>query len=170
MSDTGNLDEPTYDLVVAGGGPAGAATATFVAQCGHRVLLLERQTEPHFKIGESLMPATYWIFQRLGVLDRMRQSAFPAKGSVQFFSGDGRASAPFYFEDHDPHESSRTWQVLRSDFDEILLTNAAEQGVEPHPAPSNPTPPATVPTKSGTINPPEAPAASTVDAIEESLV
>ena len=122
-----------YDVVIAGGGPAGATVAALVARGGYRVLLLERSPAARFKIGESLMPATYWIFQRLGLLDTMRESAFPVKGSVQFFSADGRAATPFYFEDHDPHESSRTWQVLRSDFDRILVDLATAEGAEIRP-------------------------------------
>jgi flavin-dependent dehydrogenase len=119
-----------YDVIVAGGGPAGSATATLIAQQGYRTLLIERSLGPEFKIGESLMPATYWIFDRLGVLDQMKASHFPKKYSVQFFSSDGRASTPFYFRDHDTHENSQTWQVLRSEFDQMLLDNAAAKGVE----------------------------------------
>ena len=121
---------PEYDVVVAGGGPAGATTATLVAQQGHRVLLVERAGEPRFKIGESLMPATYQIFKRLGVLDRMRESGFPAKHSVQFFGPSGRAGAPFYFSEFDPDKSSQTWQVRRQEFDAMLLDNAVENGVD----------------------------------------
>lgn len=120
----------SYDVIVAGGGPAGAAAATLVAQKGHRVLLVERSSQPEFKIGESLMPATYWIFERLGVLGRMKASRFPKKYSVQFYTADGSGSTPFYFRDHDSHESSQTWQVVRSEFDQMLLDNAEAQGVE----------------------------------------
>jgi flavin-dependent dehydrogenase len=117
-----------FDVVVMGGGPAGATTAALVAEAGYRTVLFEKTAEPGFKVGESLMPATFWTLQRLGLLDRMRQSTNPVKGSVQFFSADGRATTPFYFADHDPHESSSTWQVLRSEFDGMLLDRAAECG------------------------------------------
>jgi len=120
----------SYDVLVIGGGPSGATAATLVAQRGHRVLLAERSSEPQFKIGESLMPATYWTLERLGMLDKMRASSFPRKYSVQFYSKSGRASKPFYFYENDPHECSQTWQVLRSRFDQMLLDNAAEHGVE----------------------------------------
>ena len=119
-----------YDVIVAGGGPAGSTTATLLAEQGHRVLIAERAAEPEFKIGESLMPATYWTFERLGMLDRMRSSRFPEKRSVQFYTPDGKATAPFYFHEFDDHESSQTWQVVRSEFDQMLLDNAAERGAE----------------------------------------
>ncbi len=120
----------TYDITVIGGGPAGSTVAALTAQHGYRVLLLERETEPSFKVGESLIPATYWTFKRLGVLEKLRQSHFPQKFSVQFYSRSGKAAKPFYFFETNPHESAVTWQVLRSEFDQVLLENAAEKGVE----------------------------------------
>jgi flavin-dependent dehydrogenase len=76
------------------------------------------------------MPACYQTFENLGVLEDMKNSSFPVKGSVQFFAGDGKGATPFYFEDHDPAESSWTWQVLRSRFDQMLLDRAADRGAE----------------------------------------
>ncbi len=119
-----------YDTIIIGGGPAGSTAATLIAQQGHRVLLLERDAEPTFKIGESLIPATYWTFKRLGMLEKLRASHFPQKFSVQFFTRTGKATNPFYFFDTNPHESAVTWQVLRSEFDQMLLDNATEKGVE----------------------------------------
>ena len=119
-----------YDVIVIGGGPAGSTTAALVAEKGHNVLLLERDKYPRFKVGESLMPGTYWTLQRLGVLDKLKTSHFPKKYSVQFYSKSGRASSPFYFYENDPHESSMTWQVLRSEFDQLLFQNADEKGAE----------------------------------------
>lgn len=118
------------DVIVVGGGPAGSTVAALVAEQGFRVLLLERAPEPCFKIGESLMPETYWTFERLGVLDKLKTSRFPEKYSVQFYSRSGKGSNPFYFFETNPHESSMTWQVLRSEFDQMLLDNAGEKGAE----------------------------------------
>jgi flavin-dependent dehydrogenase len=130
MKENGTLQGQRYDVIVIGGGPAGSTVATLVAQEGRRVLLLERDPEPRFKIGESLVPASYWTFERLGMLEKLKTSHFPKKHSVQFYSQSGKASAPFYFYENDPHESSMTWQVLRSEFDEMLLENAQERGVK----------------------------------------
>ncbi len=124
------ITNQNYDTIVIGGGPAGSTAATLIAQQGYRVLLLERDAEPTFKIGESLIPATYWTFKRLGMLEKLRASHFPLKFSVQFFTRTGKATNPFYFFETNPHESAVTWQVLRSEFDQMLLDNAEEKGVE----------------------------------------
>jgi len=124
------LYEP--DVVVIGGGPAGATVSTLLAQRGHRVVLFERERFPRYHIGESLIPETYWVLQKLGMLDKLRNSHFVKKFSVQFMRADGRLSAPFYFWDNKPHECSQTWQVVRSEFDVMMLNNAREHGVQAH--------------------------------------
>ncbi len=73
-----------YDCIVMGGGPAGSTAATLVAEAGFSTLLVERATMPRLHVGESLMPETYWIFERLGVLDQMKASCYPQKVGVQF--------------------------------------------------------------------------------------
>ena len=93
-----------YDTIIVGGGPAGATTATVLAQKGRRVLLLEREPFPRYHIGESLMPYTWFSFERLGVLDWFKRSACPRKYSVQFISTTGKTSKPFYFYQTIDHE------------------------------------------------------------------
>src|SRR5208337_5651948 len=127
-------DNHVTDVVVIGGGPGGSTTATLIAQQGYRVTLFERERFPRFHIGESLIPETYWVLQRLKMLDKMKQSQFVKKFSVQFVSASGKLSAPFYFHDNKPQECSQTWQVVRSEFDLMMLRNAEEQGVEVHEA------------------------------------
>src|SRR3982074_392172 len=120
------------DVVVIGGGPAGSTGSTLLAQHGCQVKLYERERFPRFHIGESLIPETYWVFERLKMLDKMKASPFVKKYSVQFVSANGRVSAPFQFWDNKPHECSQTWQVIRSEFDMMMLDNAREQGAQVH--------------------------------------
>src|SRR6266852_735603 len=117
------------DVVVIGGGPAGSTVSTLMAQQGLEVQLFERERFPRFHIGESLIPETYWVLERLGMLEKMRNSHFVKKHSVQFVNANGKPSAPFYFWDNKPHECSQTWQVVRAEFDSMMLNNARENGV-----------------------------------------
>ena len=119
-------------VIVIGGGPAGSTVSTLLAQQGIQVLLLEREHFPRFHIGESLIPETYWVLKRLKMLEKLQASHFVKKHSVQFVNDSGRVSTPFYFHDNKPHECSQTWQVVRSEFDKMLLDNAREQGVQVH--------------------------------------
>ena len=66
------------------------------------------------------------------MLEKMQQSHFVKKYSVQFINANGKLSAPFYFWDNKPHECSQTWQVVRSEFDQMMLDNAREHGVDAH--------------------------------------
>ncbi len=60
------------DVVVIGGGPAGSTASTLIAQKGYKVVLFEREKFPRFHIGESMIPETYWVLQRLNMLPKMR--------------------------------------------------------------------------------------------------
>jgi len=122
----------TYDCIVIGGGPAGSTVSTLLAQYEHDVLLLERSRFPRHHIGESLMPQTYWVFKRLGMLPKMTAANFVVKESVQFVSSSGQDSQPYFFPDRDPGEWSYTWQVKRDKFDKLMLENAREHGVDVH--------------------------------------
>src|SRR5687767_2742311 len=117
-----------YDCVVIGGGPAGSTVGTLLADRARKTLIIERTKFPRFHIGESLMPETYWTFKRLGLLEKLKQSDFVKKYSVQFVTASGRESQPFFFDDRDPRECSQTWQVTRSRFDQMLLENAEAHG------------------------------------------
>ncbi len=124
------MNANNYDTIVIGAGPAGSSAAALLAEQGLRVLVLEREKFPRYHIGESLLPFTYYPLKRLGLLDKMRQAGFVQKHSVQFVSSSGQASQPFYFASRYAPEVAQTWQVLRSEFDQMLMENAREKGAE----------------------------------------
>ena len=119
-----------YDCVVLGAGPAGSTVATLVATAGYRTLLVERAKMPRPHVGESLMPETYWIFERLGILPQLKRDVYAKKVGVQFVSSAGKESAPFYFRSHDDRDCVETWHVDRGVFDKLMFDNAAQLGAD----------------------------------------
>ncbi|MFK7776874.1 MAG: NAD(P)/FAD-dependent oxidoreductase [Gimesia sp.] len=117
-----------YDVIVIGAGPAGTTVAALLAEQGRKVLVVDRARFPRFHVGESLIPETYWQLKRLGLIEQLKQTAFPKKFSVQFITEEGTETMPFYFNKYKEHESSQTWQVLRAEFDQMLVNNARNQG------------------------------------------
>ena len=125
------MKDNSYDAIVIGAGPAGASAASILAENERKVLILEREKFPRYHIGESLIPFTYHPLERLGMIDQLKKSAFTKKYSVQFISPDGDASQPFYFFNrYDRETVAQTWQVMRADFDMMLLNNAREKGAK----------------------------------------
>src|SRR6185369_5232176 len=121
-----------YDVIVMGGGPAGSTIASILSREGRKVVLFEKERFPRHHIGESLMTDTYFTFQRMGLLEKLKASPFVRKYSVQFANPAGRESRPFYFFEAQHHESAVTWQVTRAQFDLMLLEHAEDQGATVH--------------------------------------
>jgi flavin-dependent dehydrogenase len=118
----------SFDVIVIGAGPAGSAAAALLAEQGLRVVMIEREKFPRYHIGESLIPFTSHPLKRLGLLDKMRKSEFVQKHSVQFVAPSGKASQPFYFATRYEADVAQTWQVLRSEFDQMLMEHARSKG------------------------------------------
>lgn len=127
------MDTHICDVIIIGGGPAGSSSAAILAEYGHNVIVLEREKFPRYHIGESLIPFTYEPLKRIGMIPKMKKSKFVEKYSVVFVSPNGKASEPFYFFNrYDRDSVAQTWQVLRSEFDQMLLDNAREKGAVVH--------------------------------------
>ena len=131
MNESGSV--PTaqeYDAIIIGGGPAGASAAAVLAEHGRRVVVLERERFPRYRVGESLLPFCYFPLERIGVIDKLSRCGFVEKHSVQFVNVAGRVSQPFYFLEYLQHAAAQTWQVVRERFDQMLLDNAREKGAQ----------------------------------------
>jgi FADH2-dependent halogenase/halogenation protein CepH len=117
----------SVDVVVIGAGPGGATTATRLAQAGRSVLVLESRPLPRFHIGESLLPPTMALFERIGMLDRIRAQGFVPKHGAEFSGPSGRfGRVPFDKQGPGRHPSA--FQVERARFDKMLADAATESG------------------------------------------
>jgi FADH2-dependent halogenase len=119
-----------HDVAIIGGGPAGSAAATLLAQNGRRVVVLEREKFPRFHIGESLLPFSMAAFERLGVMPKFEAAGFLPKHGAEIASADGARDTRFYFKDGYRSQRATAFQVTRADFDKILLDHAAETGAD----------------------------------------
>ncbi len=118
-------------MVIIGGGPAGCSAGAVLAEQGHRVVVLEREKFPRYHIGESMIPFTYQPLERIGMIPQLKSSAFTKKFSVQFVAPSGRASQPFYFFNrYDRETVAQSWQVLRSEFDQMMMDNTRSKGAD----------------------------------------
>ncbi|MES2184193.1 MAG: FAD-dependent oxidoreductase [Pseudomonadota bacterium] len=115
------------DVLVIGGGPAGATIAALLAQQGRDVVMAEKAHHPRFHIGESLLPANVELFEKLGVLPQVEAIGLP-KWGVEFVAEDHEQPSRIEFAESWDASLTHAWQVRRSDLDEVLFRNAAQRG------------------------------------------
>jgi flavin-dependent dehydrogenase len=120
---------PDCDVLVVGGGPAGATAAALLAERGHRVTLVEKDRHPRFHIGESLLPQNLPLFDRLGIRAEVEQSSMRKYG-IEFVSAYHGKTVTYDFAGALDKRFPYSFQVRRSTFDHILLKNAAAKGAE----------------------------------------
>ncbi|MBE0620114.1 MAG: tryptophan 7-halogenase [Burkholderiales bacterium] len=114
------------DVLVIGGGPAGATAAALLAERGYRVTLFEKAHHPRFHVGESLLPANLPLFEKLGVADAVKAIGME-KWGAEFVSPWHEHKQSFEFADAMDKSMPMAYQVRRAEFDEILIRNASRK-------------------------------------------
>jgi flavin-dependent dehydrogenase len=117
------------DVVVIGGGPAGSTAATLLARRGYQVIALEKARHPRFHIGESLLPMNLPVFERLGVLDKVRALGV-YKGGADFEAHNDRGYNTYAFARAIGSSPPHAYQVWRQDFDKMLYDHARDSGAD----------------------------------------
>ncbi len=118
-----------YDVIVVGGGPAGSTVASRLRQHGRSVVLFEKERFPRFHIGESLLPCSMPLFEKLGVMPALERANFLPKHAAEFVTADGSVTRRYAFADGLVPGSGSAYEVDRSEFDKVLLDHAATLGV-----------------------------------------
>ena len=121
----------TCDVLVVGSGPAGSTISALLAEQGWNVHVLEKDPHPRFHIGESLLPQSIPILKRLGVLPEVEKIGIVKYGAEMISHRYGRTQM-FYFSKAFDESQPYAFEVKRSEFDAILLKNAAAKGVQVH--------------------------------------
>lgn len=118
------------DVLVIGGGPAGSTVSTLLSENGWKVVLLEKDHHPRFHIGESLLPKSLPILDRLGILDKIEKIGIVKRGAE--FASPYHSCPPvtFYFKGARDKNNPFAYQVRRSEFDHILINNSKEKGTQ----------------------------------------
>ena len=117
------------DVAVIGGGPAGSTAAALLARRGYKVIALEKEHHPRFHIGESLLPMNLPIFERLGVLDKVRALGV-FKPGADFEADNERGYNTYAFARAIGSSPPHAYQVWRQDFDAMLFGHARECGAD----------------------------------------
>jgi flavin-dependent dehydrogenase len=121
-------------VAIIGAGPAGCTAALTLHKLGHVPVVYERETFPRYRVGESFLPGSLSIFNRLGLQEKIDAAGFIKKPSATFLWG--QEGAPWTFSFTTPKTSpwvfDHSIQVDRGEFDKILLDEVKERGIEVH--------------------------------------
>ena len=118
-----------FDVLVVGGGPAGATAAIRARRRGLSVALVERDQHPRFHIGESFLPRQTTLLRELGLLERVLRLPHVPKHGASFAMAHEESTTDFWFS-RGPHgEDAEAISIERSIFDQCLLEAAREEGV-----------------------------------------
>ena len=129
MTEPAAIDTESCDVAVIGGGPAGSTAAALLARRGYRVIALEKARHPRFHIGESLLPMNLPVFERLGVLDKVRAIGV-FKPGADFEADNERGYNTYAFSRAIGRSPPHAYQVWRQDFDKMLFDHARECGAQ----------------------------------------
>ncbi len=124
MNDPQTPLPSTTDIVITGGGPAGATIAQLLAGLGFRVVVCEKRRFPRYQVGESLTPQILPVLDFLGVRARIEAAGFLQMAGHTVCWGNAQPRTSYYSPDH----TRRGFQAWREDFDALLLAHARENG------------------------------------------
>ena len=122
-----------YDVIIIGGGPAGATLGSYLSKAGIKNLILEGHNQPRPHVGESLVLSTMRVFREIGFLGTMERSGFVKKYGASWRDFNGKEQALHFAEfRQEGIDQDHTYHVDRGKFDLLLLKHAQSLGSEIH--------------------------------------
>lgn len=121
-----------YDVVIIGGGPAGATAAIRCIRNGLSTIVLEKDHHPRFRIGESFLPRNLTLIRELGLSERLSQIPQVPKFGASFAMGDAEETTDFWFPPGPNGEENYAFNIERAPFDQMLFKTARDEGAEVH--------------------------------------
>jgi flavin-dependent dehydrogenase len=121
--------EKICDVFILGGGPAGSTAAALLAEKGWKVVIVDKERHPRFHIGESMLPMSTPLFERLGVREEVEKIGM-IKYGAEFVSPQLQHTVTFDFGNAWKADYPSTYQVRRSQLDEILFRNSGRKGAQ----------------------------------------
>jgi len=126
----GSANLGRFDVAIVGGGPGGSTLAALLAKQGRKVVVVERQQFPRFRIGESLLPFSIDIWRKSGVLQKIHDQGYIVKRGARFVIDETLEEECFWFRNGLDADHPYAFQVQRGPFDKLLLDHARELGVK----------------------------------------
>jgi len=120
------------DVLIIGGGPAGAIAGANLAQKGFSVEIIEKLDFPRFVIGESLLPLCNKILAKNNLLTLIEKQNYMVKNGAIFQRKNSNTGCVeeviFNFKYHLDEPFNSSFQVKRESFDDVLLKGAVSFG------------------------------------------
>lgn len=118
-----------YDVLIAGGGPAGSSMGNYLSQAGLKVCILEKDKFPRHHVGESLLPFCYDLFEEMGVMKEMKKRFLRKPGAI-FSNHDSSVETTYCFRNVVETPKHLSFHVRRAEFDQLLLNHSQKQGAD----------------------------------------
>jgi flavin-dependent dehydrogenase len=137
MSSNGQThDGQQYDadVIVIGGGPAGATLGTLLGRDGYKAIVIEKDIHPRDHVGESLVPSTNIIFNKIGFLDKLEDAGFIPKPGTGWNGPRSKVwnfvEVPLFEFPLEGNDRPYTFHVERDAMDTMLIRHAHDNGAK----------------------------------------
>lgn len=117
-------------VVIVGGGPGGSTMAMYLLRYGIEAVIIEKDVFPRFHIGESMTGECGGIVRDLGLEAVMLERKYPVKHGVKVYGNHSWFVPVMQRTPEGTLKEQITWQMRRSDFDQMMLDEALARGAK----------------------------------------